>query len=214
MNKGRTNGVKTLQIISDKVCKAYDLRPVLTDISLTIERGTTLGITGRNGSGKSTLLKILANVLEKTSGSVEWMIGNERIKEETLPRHLGYVAPYLELYLEFSIVELLKILGRIRGVSPDMDYVSHLLERFELADRTKERIESFSSGMRQRVKYILALSHHPDFLMLDEPMTNLDEDGQAIVRKTISREAFERITVIATNEKEDLSLCTHRISLD
>ena len=214
MIKEQTSEVQHLQLISENVCKSYDLRPVLTNISLRLERGSTLGITGHNGSGKSTLLKIFANVLEKTSGRVEWQVGKKGLKEENLPQHLGYVAPYLELYSEFTVLELLDLLGQMRGTPPDQEYASLLLDRFGLANRTTDAIQAYSSGMKQRVKYVLALSHHPCFLMLDEPMTNLDEDGQAVIREILLEEQANRITVIATNEKEDLKLCTHKLALD
>ncbi len=204
----------TLQLKAEHISKEYDLRPVLTDISLELKRGDCLGITGRNGSGKSTLLKILANVLERSSGTVAWEIRGRKLKEEKLPTHLGYVAPYLELYTEFSIRELLDLLGGMRRTPPDIDYAMTLVERFSLQDRLNDRVDSFSSGMRQRVKYILALAHHPSFLMLDEPMTNLDEEGQRTIREIVTAEREDRITLIATNDAGDLELCTHRLGLE
>ena len=202
-----------LELHAGSISKEYDLRPVLHDISFQLQRGDCLGITGRNGSGKSTLLKILANVLERTSGTIFWNLNGSSLKEEQLPAHLGYVAPYLELYTEFSITELLDLLGSMRGSLPDTDYALHLVDRFRLSERLHDRVDSFSSGMRQRVKYILALAHHPSFLMLDEPMTNLDEDGERTIREIVMEEREKRITVVATNDREDLEMCTHRLGL-
>ena len=205
---------RDLQVSAEGIYKEYDLRPVLQDISFQLHQGEILGITGRNGSGKSTLLGVLANVLERSAGSVEWKVNGSQLKEERLPKHLGFVAPYLQLYGEFSLLELLEMFGNIRQQRSDKGYALELSERFHLQDRLNDHIDSFSSGMKQRVKYILALSHHPSFLLLDEPMTNLDEDGQGVVRNVVKAEQEERITLIATNDAQDLQLCTHRLRLD
>ncbi len=83
--------------------KDYDLRPVLSNISFQLQTGNVLGITGQNGSGKSTLMKILANVLERSSGTVQWHKHATSLTDEELPPHLGFVAPYLQLYtFEFA----------------------------------------------------------------------------------------------------------------
>ncbi|MCB0713483.1 MAG: ABC transporter ATP-binding protein [Ignavibacteriae bacterium] len=205
---------ESLRLTAQEITKSYNLQPVLTGVSLQLNRGNCLGITGRNGAGKSTLLKILANVLESSSGSLSWELRGLNLKEEALPKHLGYVAPYLELYTEFSIIELLNLLGEMRQERPDMDYALNLVDRFKLRERVNDRVDSFSSGMRQRVKYIIALAHHPSFLMLDEPMSNLDEDGQRVVREIVTTERSERITIVATNDADDLEMCTHRLRLE
>ncbi len=203
-----------LELRVEGLAKQYNLRPVLAGIGFSLKRGEVLGITGRNGSGKSTLIKILANVLERSSGSVAWLVEDKPLKEEHLPRRIGFVSPYLQLYTEFTPREHLQILSRMRGAPHDPDYADSLLERFGLADRADDVLSSFSSGMLQRAKYILALSHHPSFLFLDEPMTNLDEKGMAAIRELVTEEREGRVTVIATNDADDLALCTHRLALE
>lgn len=203
-----------LELNVEGLTKQYNLRPVLSGIGFALQRGNVLGITGRNGSGKSTLIKILANVLERSSGSIGWRIEEAPLKEEELPRNIGFVAPYLQLYTEFTAREHLEILSQIRGSKHDAPYAAALFERFGLAGRTDDTLGSFSSGMLQRVKYILALSHRPPFLFLDEPMTNLDEKGTQTIRELVMEERGERITVIATNDADDLSLCTHKLGLE
>ena len=201
------------EIQVEGVHKSYDLRPVLHNISFHLCAGNVLGITGQNGSGKSTLMKILANVLERSQGTVQWQAQETILSEEQLPRHLGYVAPYLQLYTEFTPEEHLKILSDIRGTPHDPAYAADIFKRFGLSERVRDPLNSFSSGMLQRAKYVLALAHHPAFLFLDEPMTNLDEEGIAVVRKIIGQEKSGRITIIATNDPEDLSLCSHKLAL-
>lgn len=195
------------------VDKNYDLRPVLSNVSFRLQSGDVLGITGHNGSGKSTLMKILANVLERTAGSVSWVKNGTAIDEEALHPHIGYVAPYLQLYTEFTPKEHLQIISQIRNAPHDEAYAAELFRRFGLADRTDDPLNSFSSGMLQRAKYVIALSHHPDFLFLDEPMTNLDAEGIETVRSIVEDEQNGRITLIATNDRDDLQLCSHRLAL-
>lgn len=204
----------SLELRVEGLAKQYNLRPVLSGISFSLKRGDVLGITGRNGSGKSTLIKILANVLERSSGSVSWSVDAVGLKEEHLPRKLGFVAPYLQLYTEFTATEHLELLSQMRGVAHDSSLATALFQRFNIADRADDTLGSFSSGMLQRVKYILALAHRPPFLFLDEPMTNLDEKGMGTVRELVTEGREDRITVIATNDADDLSLCTHKLALE
>lgn len=203
-----------LELRVENLTKRFGLRTIFSNIELALGAGDILAITGRNGSGKSTLLKILANVAERSAGSVEWRRDGKTIDGDSLPLHLGFVAPYLQLYTEFTAWEHVELMQQMRGLPFDAAYAMELFERFGLAHRRRDRIATFSSGMLQRVKFICAEIHRPPFLLLDEPMSNLDVQGIAAMRELIAAPAGNRITIIATNEEEDVRICSKILSVE
>ncbi len=196
------------------LAKRFGLRTIFSGLSFELAAGEVLGVTGRNGSGKSTLAKALANVTERNEGDIRWYIAGRAIEEEELPRHLGYVAPYLQLYGEFTAWEQVELVQQMRGLPFDERATLGLFERFGLEGRRHDRVQTFSSGMTQRVKYICALIHRPAFLILDEPTTNLDQHGIEAFHRIVREEAPSRVTILATNDAEDLSLCTATLTID
>lgn len=197
-----------------RLTKRFGLRTIFAGISFDLHAGEVLGVTGRNGSGKSTLLKVLANVSERNEGDISWHAGNRSLAEELLPRHLGFVAPYLQLYGEFTAWEQCELVQDMRGLPFDPEHALALFDAFGLTSRRHDRVQTFSSGMAQRVKYICALIHNPTFLMLDEPMTNLDRAGIEALSTLIEQKKSSRITILATNEPDDLRLCTAVLSVE
>lgn len=202
-----------VEIRVERLTKRFGLRTIFADLSFVLSPGDLLAITGRNGSGKSTLLKILANVAERSAGTVQVRIAGTAIDDDTLPPHIGFVAPYLQLYGEFAAWEHVELLQQMRGLPFDAVRTMELFEMFGLANRRNDRIDTFSSGMMQRVKFICALVHRPPILLLDEPMTNLDVHGIETMREIIRGESSTRITVIATNEEDDVRLCTRKLAI-
>src|SRR5262249_4432218 len=144
---------------------------------LRVSGAQSLAVTGPNGSGKSTLMKIIAGVLSPTSGSVRLSVNGSTLPADRHYAHLGFVSPYLQLYEEFSAWENLHILARIREAATNDASVMELLRLVQLVDRRHDPVRTYSSGMKQRLKYASALLHAPSMLLLDEPTANLDEQG-------------------------------------
>jgi heme exporter protein A len=203
----------SIQLRAESLTKRFGLRAVFSNLTFSVTTGDALAVTGHNGSGKSTLLKILANVTERSEGKVMWSLNGSDVSDEALPRHIGFAAPYLQLYDEFTAWEHIGLLENLRGAEVDKQRAESLLERFGLADRRHDQIKTFSSGMTQRMKLITALVHRPAFLFLDEPRTNLDEAGIAVVEQLVTEERDSRITLVATNDPDDLKMCTLKISV-
>ncbi|MCE7935519.1 MAG: ABC transporter ATP-binding protein [Chlorobi bacterium CHB2] len=195
------------------IAKQFGLRTIFSNITFQLAAGDVLAVTGNNGSGKSTLVKVLANVAERTEGRVEWSLQETPLPDEQLPQHLGFVAPYLQLYTEFTAWEHLEMVQKLRGLPLGTEYGKELFQRFGLLGREHELLRTFSSGMLQRVKFICALAHVPTFLILDEPTTNLDEKGIEAMRQIVAEGAPNRITIIATNDADDLTMCSLRLGL-
>lgn len=189
-------------------------RAVFRNVNYSFKSGNIYSITGQNGSGKSTLLKILAGVLSKSNGNIEWVVDSMKIDNEVVNEFFGFVAPYLNLYEEFNINEIVQIVADIRGIELDLQFINGLIKDFGLEKRTLDPISSFSSGMKQRVKFIIALIHKPKILLLDEPFTNFDELGIEIVTAII-REIIKQngIVIIASNDKDEIEICNKNLSI-
>ena len=206
--------MRSVSLQASEIKKKFGRRTIFSGINIALRESDSLAVTGRNGSGKSTLLKILAGLLSPTAGSVGLTVDGTRVAPEDAFVHLGFVAPYLQLYDEFTAWENLSLARRIRGIeAPDGDLV-RLLERVGLEARKDDLLRTFSSGMKQRLKYAFALLHRPPVLLLDEPRANLDPEGIAVVYRIIKEQREHGIAVIATNDAEDLTLCGKVIQLD
>jgi len=183
-------------------------------MSFELTGGCPVAITGSNGSGKSTLIRILAGVLRPSRGSVTLRINDTEIEREQQPFHVGLVAPYLNLYEAFSPAENLKFIARSRGIKDAGKRVDGILAKVGILDRRDDFISTFSSGMKQRVRIAAALFCEPEILLLDEPRSNLDDEGKILVSEVIE-EATEngRIIVIATNDETEAAQCQTQIRI-
>lgn len=202
-----------IHIVADSVRKDFNRRPIFTGVSFSLREGDTLAVSGRNGSGKSTLLKIIASLLSPTSGTIILTAAGSRVPDRLMFTRIGMVAPYLHVYEEFSALENLQIIDRIRGGSRPTGEYEKLLAMVSLEKRKHDHVRTFSSGMKQRLKYSLAWMHRPGLLLLDEPRTNLDAEGIAMMRTLFEEQRRGGITIIATNEQDDVDLCAASISI-
>ncbi len=205
--------MSTYSVEAIKINKTFGRRLVFNDINFRLDNPGIFGISGPNGSGKSTLVKIIAGLLSSTKGKITHKNSEKEIIPEKLHNHIGFVSPYLVLYEEFSAWENLNYLSKIRGITFDKDYAKELLERFLLYNRRNDLVKTYSSGMKQRMKFIFALIHHPELLIFDEPTSNLDDEGRELVYNIINDKSKENILIIASNDKSDLDLCTEVLDL-
>ncbi len=202
----------TISLHAQNLTKAFSHRNIFAKINFSIQQSQTLAITGRNGSGKSTLIKILAGVLSATSGSVKLSYDGEDVANEDMYRHIGLVSPYLQLYDEFTAAENLTFFRELRRIkNADID---GLLQRVGLFARRNDAVRTYSSGMKQRLKYVFALLHQPPILFLDEPTANLDTEGIRFVYDIIDEYKKGSIVIVASNVREETELCSEIINLN
>jgi len=199
---------------SDSLSKSFGRRLIFSNINFQWQEKGIFGISGPNGSGKSTLVKIIAGLISPSKGKLIHKNSGGEIIPEKLHNHIGFVSPYLVLYEEFSAWENLKIFAEIRGVTFDEARVLFYLNEFLLENRKDDLVKTYSSGMKQRLKFIFALMHSPEVLIFDEPTSNLDDEGKKVVYKIINDEGKSRIIIIASNETKDLELCSELLLLE
>jgi heme exporter protein A len=206
--------MSNFSINADSITKTFGRRLVFRNINFAFSKNGIYGISGSNGSGKTTLLKIAANLLSPTKGTIVYKDSDKNISSEKINNYVGFMAPYLVLYDEFSPLENLRHFAKIRGISFNKEKVENLLEGLNLSSRKDERLKVYSSGMKQRVKFIFSLIHLPKLLLLDEPTSNLDEKGKKIVYDLIEKEKEDRIIIIASNDGKELELCEQMINVE
>lgn len=194
--------------------KKFARRVIFENISFKVERTQSVAIVGKNGSGKSTLAKIIAGVLSPTSGSFSIQSDSGTIPPEDWNSRLGFVSPYLQLYDEFTAWEHLVLFSKIRGISIDTEYFQSLLKMVGLLERKDHDVRIYSSGMKQRLKYACALSHRPEILILDEPTSNLDEEGISMIYEVMRNHLAGGILILATNDRQDAEMCQLRVDLN
>lgn len=193
-----------MRLALEGVSRRFGRRRVFEGLEAVVEHGQALVVTGPNGSGKSTLLLVIAGLLRPTRGRVVATVDGKPLLQEERRDWMGMVSPDLTLYPELTALENLRFFQTIRGQNPNDGELNALLERVGLRGRGRDRVGTFSSGMRQRLKYAFAVAHAPKLLLLDEPTANLDVSGVSMVEEMISDQRRRGVLVIATNEPEEV----------
>ena len=156
-----------------EVSKSYQRKLALNNVSAHIPSGQITGLLGPNGAGKTTLIRIINQMILPSSGHL-------RYKGELLnPSHLklmGYLPEERGLYKAMSVKDQLSFLCRLRGMTKtDSErQIDYWLDKFEVKDWKHQRIHSLSKGMAQKVQFIAALVHDPEFIIMDEPLSGFD----------------------------------------
>ena len=196
------------------ISKFFGRRLIFKDMTFEISNNGIIGISGDNGSGKSTLVKIIAGITSPSSGEIVHQDRGKEIIPEKLHNYIGFVSPYLVLYEEFSAYENLSFFSNIRGIKLNIERADFLLEKLLLFKRKDDLVKTYSSGMKQRLKFIFALIHNPSLIILDEPTSNLDSSGKDTIYQLVENESKSNIIIIASNEQSDLNLCQREIRLE
>jgi heme ABC exporter ATP-binding subunit CcmA len=194
------------------VTRMFGEVPAVVRVNLSIERGEAVVLRGPNGAGKSTLLRIIATSLSPMHGGgsvLGFDLSNER---EQIRRRCELLTHRTRLYEELSARENLRLFADLLGIDPGR--VDDALERVGLARDADERVRGFSHGMRQKVAVARTIVRDPELLLLDEPITGLDDSARAVVDAMIvDAAAHGRTIVIATHHAVTEGLATRVVSM-
>nr|WP_293938528.1 ATP-binding cassette domain-containing protein [Sphingobacterium sp. UBA5996] len=202
-----------MKIILKDIGRRYNNEWIFRHINYTFESGKSYAILGHNGSGKSTFLKVLSSSLTPSEGELVYNYGDEVLGVDQVYQQLSLAAPYVELIEEFTLMELIDFHFKFKSYLPsfDKETVISLLGLEHALDR---EIRFFSSGMRQRVKLVLACCSASSLVMLDEPTSNLDSSGEEWYLTLIDRTKLKsRILVVCSNQKKEYEFCDEHISI-
>jgi ABC-2 type transport system ATP-binding protein len=160
-------------LLATGIRQAFGARLVLDDVELEVPPGRVVGLLGPNGAGKTTLMRILFGVLTPDSGTVLWQ---GRAATEDARRRWGYMPQERGLYPTMRVLDLVVWMARLHGLDSKTarDRAVELLERLDLGERGKDKVQDLSGGMAQRVQLAVAMVHEPELLVLDEPFAGLD----------------------------------------
>lgn len=204
--------MKTLK--ATDVGKRYNRDWIFRHVAATFEVGCSYAILGPNGSGKSTLLKALSGYLTLTEGTLSYIDK----KSTALPpdrwfTQLSYVAPYIELLEEFTVNELIDFHFRFQQLQAGLDR-PQLIDRLRFRHHQHKLVRDLSSGMRQRLKLITALTADTPVLLLDEPATNLDAEGVAWYHELIHDFGAHRLIIVASNRVDEYDFCAEQLRVE
>jgi ABC-2 type transport system ATP-binding protein len=200
-----------------QLSKSYAGLPAVHEVSFSIRPGEILGYLGPNGSGKSTTVKMLAGLLEPSSGEI--LFRGERIAQDLVAykRRLGYVPEEANLYSFLTGWEYLDLVGTLRGMSRKRieEKSAALLDGLSLYPHRHTPISAYSKGMRQRILLIAALMHDPEVVILDEPFSGLDVVSALILRKVIGLLASEGKAIFFCSPVLEVveKVCSHLVIL-
>lgn len=177
------------------------------NLSLELANGM-FGLLGPNGAGKTTLMKMLATLIEPTSGEVrfdEFLLGRDNQK---IRRVIGYLPQEYGLYPTLTARELLNYMATLHGKPNNRNWQSRInviLEQVNLSDVADKRVGDFSGGMRQRLGIAQALLNDPQLLIVDEPTAGLDPAERVRFRNLLGQLSGERIVILSTHIVDDIS---------
>ena len=185
-----------MQVALHGFSKRFGERLALRRVSLEVASGTTHALLGANGSGKSTLLRAVAGLVRPTAG--EALV--DGVPAPSLDRasrgRIGYVGHQAMVYRGLTARENLALVARLYG----RDAIDEMLAAAGLAERAGDRVDGFSRGMLQRLALARVILQAPDLVLLDEPTTGLDEDGLALLDRTLGGWRGTTTVLVATHD--------------
>lgn len=186
---------------------------IFRSIDYSLSSANKYAVLGPNGSGKSTLIKVLLGQLTPSEGRVEYIHENGEIHVDDIYQYVAIAAPYIELIEEFSLQELVDFHFKFKGFHPGFDR-KQVIEFLKMEKFTNKQIKYFSSGMKQRVKLVLACCGDSPILFLDEPTSNMDAEGERwyldLIEKTYSK---DRMLIIGSNQEKEYDFCDYQINI-
>ena len=199
-----------MQINLSNLGKRYNYEWIFRNLTYTFEAGTSYAILGHNGSGKSTLLTTIAGHNLHSEGEVIYKADGRAINPDLAYRHLSLTAPYLELVEEFTLLELIDFHSRFKPLRNALSHAD-LVDRMGLQKSRNKFVKDFSSGMKQRLKLGLAIYSDTALLLLDEPTTNLDQEGVAWYQEHVAQNQENRLIIVGSNIQHEYSFCQQRL---
>jgi heme exporter protein A len=208
--------MESINLQCTDISKSFNGKVIFKNVNISLTEKSSLVVNGRNGSGKSTLLKVISHLIRLDKGKIELSINGNIVPKEKYFNNIGFLSPYINLYDELTGCENLNFFYDLKVLdksSKDKD-IKNLMEKVGLYKRRNDLIRNYSSGMKQRLKLAFAIINNPPLLLMDEPRTNLDEEGISVVYNIAEEQKGRGILILATNEKEDNEICDTSLNIE
>ncbi|MDD4493251.1 MAG: ABC transporter ATP-binding protein [Eubacteriales bacterium] len=198
--------------------KTFGKTAALEGLNFSVEKGEIFGIAGPNGAGKSTFISILTTVLKPTAGDI--FINGISIKNEyqKIREIIGYVPQETALYTQLTGMDNLKFWSSVYGLkgAAQKKRIKEAVEITQISDKIGEKVGNYSGGYKQRLNIAVALLHHPQVLVMDEPTAGVDLRSKRFILDTIRSYKSKGSTVLlATHHIDELvNVCDRAVVLD
>ncbi|MFM2014921.1 MAG: hypothetical protein RIQ51_411 [Bacteroidota bacterium] len=202
-----------MQIQVSAASKRFNKEWIFSNLNFSFTTGQHYALIGNNGSGKSTLLQIIAGYIGLTKGEIHWTnTAGDAIDSANVFQHISIAAPYLELVEEFTALEQIAFHQQFKPLQNGLSPIE-LLEKIGLSNAANKQIRNFSSGMKQRLKLALAIFDQAPILLLDEPCSNLDQEGIQTYHQLMQAYAMHKLIIVASNDPQEYKFCSQKVSL-
>ncbi len=190
-------------IRTEQLSKSFGSIQAVRNLDLEVFAGSRFGFLGPNGAGKTTTVRILSGLLKQSSGSATVCGFDVRRQRNDIKAITGLLPESPGLYSKLSAVEFLEFIGALNNLSGESVHrrIDALLGMLGLESRRNDLLESYSSGMKQKVLVASTLLHEPKMVFLDEPTSRLDPSASALVK--------DLILVLAEETETTFFICTH-----
>ncbi|MEO8819684.1 MAG: ABC transporter ATP-binding protein [Ginsengibacter sp.] len=195
-----------------KLGKRFNRDWIFRNLDFQFEQGKHYAITGPNGSGKSTLLQIISSATIFNEGKISYFENDELFNSEKIFQKVSFAAPYLDVVEEMTLTEFFSFHHSMKGWLPALN-TEEIIHLSSLEGAADKQIRYYSSGMKQRVKLAQAIFSNTPVILLDEPLTNLDEEGIILYHKLIEKYCKSRLVIVSSNDKKEYSFCDEIIDI-
>ncbi len=197
---GRPLIYKMIQI--NNLTKQFKKIRAVDQISFQVKKGDVYGFLGPNGAGKTTTIRMIMGIIKPDNGSIKF---NGKEINTVERRTLGYLPEDRGLYQKQTLKEILIYFGLLKGLEKKeaIAKCNFWLQRFNLGNQKMRKVEELSKGNQQKIQFILALLHNPQFIILDEPFTGLDPVNQILLKDIIKEQKDEGKTIIFSTHQMD-----------
>lgn len=201
-----------MKINLEHIGRRFNREWIFRDVNYVFESGSSYAILGANGAGKSTILQVISGSLSSSEGSISYSKDGVLLNPENVFEHLSMAAPYLELIEELTLRELIDFHFRFKKFRSGLDR-DFMIDLMGLKQSEYKAIKNFSSGMKQRVKLALAFSSDTEMILLDEPASNLDQQGLEWYLNLVEKYTKDRILIICSNQLQEYSFCEKQLNI-
>jgi len=195
------------------ISKSFHKKTALDSVSINIEAGEIFGLLGPNGAGKTTLIRIINKIIEPDYGYIKFK--GDVLSQKHLAE-IGYLPEERGLYKNMTVEAHALFLGQLRGLSKSdvKSKLDYWLEKFQIQDWKKKRIEELSKGMAQKVQFICTVLHEPKLLILDEPFSGFDPlNIQLIRQELLVMKANGKTIILSSHNMESVEEICDRVAL-
>ncbi|MBB4826782.1 ABC-2 type transport system ATP-binding protein [Sporosarcina luteola] len=199
-----------------QVKKCYGDQEVVKGVTLHVGRGEAFGLLGPNGAGKSTTISMICGLVPYDEGDIQVDGLSVNRSPYEIKKKIGVVPQDIALYPTLSALDNLLFWGKMYGLkgAEAKNRALEVLETVGLAERGKDRIETFSGGMKRRINIGAALLHRPELLIMDEPTVGIDPQSRHHILETVKNLNEQGMTIIYTSHyMEEVEFLCKRIAI-